>query len=136
MSESTTKTGGANDGQYASRIASLETRSVSQEKDFRDLVERVDRGFHDISASIVALREHISSGQRTPWGVLATWAGVVITVILSTGWVVLAFGDQRFASSEKESARIESQLDRHETLIWRWHEKMGEIFARLERNSK
>ena len=66
--------------QYDERVASLEASYTSLHKDVSRLADSVGDLGRDFRKTMDVLNNKLIDSRRTPWGVLASWSGVVLVI--------------------------------------------------------
>jgi len=67
------------------RVTALETSITSLTEDVRSLGRSLERYADSTTTQITELSSKFSASQKTPWGVLASWAGVVLVIVGMAG---------------------------------------------------
>lgn len=111
------------------RLASLEMGHKSLHKDLTAVAGALDNLGRDFRQAMDKLQEKIATQSATPWGVLASWASVVILILTIIG----SFYVRDLARVQDEIKRIPSDIKREQELkdeIYRL--KLENMEVRLE----
>lgn len=111
------------------RLASLEMGHKSLHKDLTAVAGALDNLGRDFRQAMDKLQEKIATQSATPWGVLASWASVVILILTIIG----SFYVRDLARVQDEQKRIPIDIQREQALkdeIYRL--KLENMQARLE----
>lgn len=109
------------------KIGSLETN-----------MENVMRSLDNVSSVLNSLNNKITHDSRTNWSVLAAWAGVIIGVIGSLGYLSTQPLKEELIESKEARIRlwervreVEKEFHAHETKDW--HSSMGIKVGEIEK---
>lgn len=94
------------------RLASLETVHKSLRKDLTAVAGALENLGRDFRQSMDKLQERITSQSATPWGVLASWASVIILVLTIVG----SFYVRDLSRIQSEVERIPRDLEKEQGL--------------------
>lgn len=111
------------------RLASLEMGHKSLHKDLTAVAGALDNLGRDFRQAMDKLQEKIATQSATPWGVLASWASVVILILTIIG----SFYVRDLTRVQDEIKRIPADIQREQQLkdeIYRL--KLENMQSRLE----
>lgn len=94
------------------RLASLETGHKALHKDLTAVAGALENLGRDFRQSMDKLQEKIASQSATPWGVLASWASVIILVLTIVG----SFYVRDLSRIQSEVERIPRDLEKEQVL--------------------
>jgi len=70
---------------HSDRITRTELAVEGLDNDISTLTKTVDSGFRDLRNAIEAIQTRYNEQNKTPWGVLASWASVIILLMTIIG---------------------------------------------------
>lgn len=94
------------------RLASLETGHKSLHKDLNAVAGALENLGRDFRQSMDKLQEKIASQSATPWGVLASWASVIILILTIVG----SFYVRDLSRIQGEVERIPRDIEKEQIL--------------------
>lgn len=85
------------------KFAALDERVTNLRSSFQNLEHQTTAGFGRIDSKLGEMSAAFSAAQRTPWGTIATFAGVLFSVLVGIGWLV-------YQPVQVEQVKLEASL--------------------------
>lgn len=98
--------------EYAERVAALEAGYKNLHKDVGAVADALGALGRDFREAIDKLQEKVVNQSRTPWGVLASWASVIILILTVVG----SFYARDLSRLESEVYRIPADMEKEQEL--------------------
>jgi hypothetical protein len=122
-----------------SRLSAIETSYEGVASDVHSLAKSLEGFASETRTAIKDLADRISDSHRTPWSVLASWAGVVLTFASVVGGLI-AYSIQQDINHTRDALHQEVQLRSAITagVGWgkeeqiRYSERIETLFDRLD----
>lgn len=103
------------------------TKSMgSLESDMKNVAKSVDT----LSSSLQSLFLRIENSSKTNWGILGTWAAVIISLIGSIGWLSIRPMDGRIERERFSNIRQYDQLGVLRDRAWKTDENLVKLYEK------
>ncbi len=100
---------------FEPRITSLESSVKNLTDDISNVIRSVDKYADRTQTQIESLTNKMGESQKPQWGLLASWAGIILTIISMLGYIITKDNNETETTANKAlELIIEHVVNTHE----------------------